>query len=49
MSPETFAHAVTVLLAPRTQQLLLMSDGARRNAHPVDSFFERRLASHRMP
>src|SRR5699024_2599069 len=36
-------------LTLRTQQPLLMSDGARRNAHPVDSFFERRLAFYRMP
>lgn len=49
LAPEIFAHAVSVLLAPQTQQLLLMSDGARRHAHPVDSFFERRLASYRMP
>src|SRR5699024_2248291 len=49
LSPETFAHAVTVLLAPRTQQLLLMSNGARRTAHPVDCFVARRLASSRMP
>lgn len=49
LPPETFTHAVTVLMAPRTQQLLLMSDRSQRDAHPIDSLFERRLAAYRMP
>ncbi|MDT0328381.1 hypothetical protein [Nocardiopsis lambiniae] len=47
LSPETFAVAVTALLSPDPRVLLTVEDRSRYAAHPVDPFFERRLASYR--
>lgn len=49
LSPEVFTHAVTALLSPEIRQVVMVADRDRKNVHPVDPLFERRLAAYRRP
>ncbi|MBB6119963.1 DUF6292 family protein [Nocardiopsis algeriensis] len=47
LPPDAFARAVTALLAPENQRMMMVQDRSRGSAHPADPRFERRLAAYR--